>query len=327
MATGDLFDVQGTGGPGGDLRTITLIQFGAMNASGEIVLRLDFDDGRSGHYHVSPAGPVAVEPPAGRCVVFAQNAPNPFARSTRFDFELPAAGRVALNVFDASGVWCAACSTSRVPRDARRSIGAAAAATAYNRAEMSQQPLELDGESGECNRRVVPPCGRAGSGRIGALRLGCFALVLTSMLAFPRGAFARPNLPPNALPQTVRLHLASWHDRAGFNNANLGAALLWNGGLAVGGFANSYGRPSWYGGLVLPVLEVRAFRLELMTGVITGYSESSPVDLVAVPSLGWRLSPRSTLQVVIMPRVVIPANVVHVMFERRFGAREGDPAR
>jgi len=103
VATGDLFDVQGTGGPGADLRTITLIQFGAMNPSGEIALRLDFDDGRSGHYHVSPAGPVAVEPQAGRGVVFAQNAPNPFARSTRFDFELPAPGRVALSVFDASG--------------------------------------------------------------------------------------------------------------------------------------------------------------------------------------------------------------------------------
>jgi hypothetical protein len=61
-----------------------------------------------------------------------------------------------------------------------------------------------------------------------------------------------------------------------------------------------------------------------MGGVISGYSESTPLDVVAVPSLGWRVTPSSTLQIVFMPRFVIPANVVHVMFERRFA---GDRAR
>jgi hypothetical protein len=134
------------------------------------------------------------------------------------------------------------------------------------------------------------------------------------MLAFPASALAQ------LTPRSVRVHVGSWHDRGEYNNANLGAALRWNGGLTVGGFYNSYRRPSWYGGLVVPAFERGGFQLELMTGVITGYSETSPVDLVAVPSLGWRLSPRSSLQVVFMPRFVIPANVVHVMFERRFGA-------
>jgi len=139
------------------------------------------------------------------------------------------------------------------------------------------------------------------------------------MLAFPGVALTQLALPPSCLPQTVRLHVVSLHDRGEFNNANLGVALRWKGGLAAGGFYNSYGRPSWYGGLVVSAFESRAFQLELMTGVITGYSESSPFDLVAVPSLGWHLSPRSSLHVVLMPRFVIPANVVHVMFERRLG--------
>ena len=121
------------------------------------------------------------------------------------------------------------------------------------------------------------------------------------------------------LPQAVRLHVASWHDRGDFNNANLGMALRWEGGLALGGFRNSFGRPSWYGGMVIPAFEGRAFQLELMAGVISGYSDSSPVDLVAVPSLGWRMSPRNSLQVVFMPRFVIPANAVHVMVEHRWG--------
>jgi hypothetical protein len=151
-------------------------------------------------------------------------------------------------------------------------------------------------------------------------------LALTLVLAFPRGASGQRAVPGNLLPQSVRVHIASWHDRGDYNNANLGAALRWNGGLAVGGFYNSYGRPSWYGGLVVPAFEGRAFQVELMAGLITGYSESRPVDLVAVPSLGWRLSPRNALQVVFMPRFVIPANVVHVMFERRLGEVRADRA-
>jgi hypothetical protein len=142
-------------------------------------------------------------------------------------------------------------------------------------------------------------------------------LALTLLLAFPGGVHAQFAVPRACLPQAVRLHVVSWHDRDGFNNLNLGAALRWSGGLTVGGFNNSVGRPSWYGGIVITPIESRALQLELMVGAITGYSESSPADLVAVPSLGWHLSPRNTLQVVFVPRLVIPANVVHVMFERR----------
>ena len=162
--------------------------------------------------------------------------------------------------------------------------------------------------------------------RIRSGRLERLVLAFTFVLAFPRGALALPALARDALPKSVRLHLVSWHDRGDFNNANLGAALLWNGGLTAGGYSNSYGRPSWYGGLVVPAFESRVFRLELMTGVITGYSESNPFDLAAVPILGWRLSPRSALHAVFMPRFVIPANVVHVMFERRFGDSGNDRA-
>lgn len=146
-------------------------------------------------------------------------------------------------------------------------------------------------------------------------------LALTFMLVSPHGALAQ-----FALPQAVRLHVASWHDRGEYNNANLGVALRWKGGLTAGGFHNSFGRPSWYGGLVVPAFERGPLQLELMTGVISGYSDSSPVDLVAVPTLGWRLSPQNSLQVVFMPRFVIPANVVHVMFERRLGSSAADRA-
>lgn len=148
-------------------------------------------------------------------------------------------------------------------------------------------------------------------------------LALTLMLAFPREGFAQLALPTSILPEAVRFHLGSWHDRGGYDNANLGVALRWKSRLVVGGFNNSYSRPSCYGGLVVPAFEKGAVRLELMAGVISGYSDVSPVDLVAVPSLGWRLSPRSSLQVVLMPRVMISANAVHLMYERRLGDGAG----
>jgi len=147
------------------------------------------------------------------------------------------------------------------------------------------------------------------------------------LLTLASGAPAQAAAPGSLLPSAVRLHLVSWHDRGEFENVNLGLALRWKGGPTVGGFHNSFGRASWYAGLIVPLVEKRAFQLELMTGVISGYSESSPVDLVVVPTLGLRLSPQSSLQVVFMPRFVIPANVVHVMFERRLGSRPSDPAR
>lgn len=144
------------------------------------------------------------------------------------------------------------------------------------------------------------------------LRRIAWALALTLVLA--------PSAHAKLSPQALRLHLGSWHDRGDFHNANVGVALRWKGGLTIGGFHNSLGRGSGYGGLVLPILDRRGIQLELMTGVITGYSETSPIDVVAVPILGWRMSERNALQVVFMPRLVIPANAVHVMFERRFGA-------
>jgi hypothetical protein len=139
-------------------------------------------------------------------------------------------------------------------------------------------------------------------------------LALSLVLAFPGAAAAQL-----AWPQYVRLHLGSWHDRSGYDNANLGLAVRWSGGLTVGGFHNSLGRPSYYGGLVVPIFDRRSVRLELMSGVITGYSEASPLDVVAVPTLGWHLSQRNTLQIVFIPRFVIPANAIHLMFERRLG--------
>src|SRR2546422_11381636 len=80
-------------------------------------------------------------------------------------------------------------------------------------------------------------------------------LALALTLAFPGAALAQLAFPRNCLPQTVRLHVVSWHDRGDFNNANLGVALRWNGGLAAGGFYHNYRPAGWVGGLGVPAVE------------------------------------------------------------------------
>lgn len=54
---------------------------------------------------VPAATPTGVEPPAGAVTAFAlrQNTPNPFRAGTSIDFQLPAASRIALRIYDARG--------------------------------------------------------------------------------------------------------------------------------------------------------------------------------------------------------------------------------
>ncbi|MGH7726292.1 MAG: DUF7453 family protein [Candidatus Eiseniibacteriota bacterium] len=101
--TGDLFDVAGSAGTGADMREISAIQFGDLNPDGEMALRLDFVGGGFGIYRVTPQSTTSVDGPAARGVELAQNAPNPFARATRFDFALARPGHARMTVFDASG--------------------------------------------------------------------------------------------------------------------------------------------------------------------------------------------------------------------------------
>jgi len=107
LAAGDLFDVQGSAGPGTDLAPVETIRFGAMNEGGAMALRLDFADGRFGVYGVTRGGTTAVLPPAtpasGPALALARGVPNPFTTGTRLAFTLPAAAHVSLRIHDAAG--------------------------------------------------------------------------------------------------------------------------------------------------------------------------------------------------------------------------------
>lgn len=103
VVTGDLIDAQGHPGDGIDMRAVSNIEFGGMNASGEMAIRLDFGDGAFGFYVVTGAATSVADATPTAAVRLARNVPNPFGSATRLEFDLAAPSRVAVSVFDASG--------------------------------------------------------------------------------------------------------------------------------------------------------------------------------------------------------------------------------
>lgn len=140
------------------------------------------------------------------------------------------------------------------------------------------------------------------------------------LLLFPAACLAQIAWPKRPLPDAVRLHVASWHDRGDFNDANLGLAVHWTGGFSAGGYYNSIRRASWYAGFLVPVYDRHSIRLEVLMGAITGYSDSTPAIPIAVPVFGYQLHPHQSIQLVFLPEFVLPANAVHAMYEVRFGS-------
>ena len=143
------------------------------------------------------------------------------------------------------------------------------------------------------------------------------------LVAAPAASQARLSWPTRPLPDAVRVHAVSWHDRGHYNNANPGLAFHWPGGLEAGGYYNSVNRASWYAGFSVPVYDRHRLKLDVLMGVLSGYSHASPLTPVLVPVVGYRFTPRNTVQVVFIPRLILPANIVHVMVETRLGRLPG----
>lgn len=138
------------------------------------------------------------------------------------------------------------------------------------------------------------------------------------LLLIPATGQAQIQWPKRPLPDAARLHVASWHDRGEFNNANAGLALHWPGGFSAGGYYNSMSRASWYAGFTVPVYDYHSLQLDVMVGALTGYSLATPAIPIMVPVFGYRLNPQNAVQLVFIPHLVLPANIVHAMYEYRF---------
>lgn len=92
----------------------------------------------------------------------------------------------------------------------------------------------------------------------------CFAL-LTSMLS---------------MATTVGMHLASVHERAGFNNTNLGGYVRFENGATVGAYRNSINQDTVYAGYTWRVGD-GPFSVSAVA--LTGYQY--PIVATLIPSL------------------------------------------
>lgn len=82
-------------------------------------------------------------------------------------------------------------------------------------------------------------------------------------------------------PTHVGLHLGSVHDRAGFNNLNLGLAFRWaeksgmlgadTGAFVAGVYCNSLNTPSVYAGYELEWEVAQNWSASIAAGLVTGY--------------------------------------------------------
>ena len=100
---------------------------------------------------------------------------------------------------------------------------------------------------------------------------------------------------PAAHADTVGLHVASWHDRAGYNNVTPGLMYRSNSGLTVGAYCNSESRSarfqaaprcrvSGYAGQTWDWEITPGLTVGITAGVLTGY-QRNPVLPFVVPSI------------------------------------------
>lgn len=128
-------------------------------------------------------------------------------------------------------------------------------------------------------------------------------------------------------PWIVGLHMISWHwpgchdiDRRcePYHNANVGVYARAPSGLTFGGFTNSYGRASAYGGWTF---ESPSKRFALTTALASGYP-NRPVQVMVVPSVRFELRRGLWLRAAGGPRVDSKgAAVLHMTLEWQTGHR------
>ena len=119
-----------------------------------------------------------------------------------------------------------------------------------------------------------------------------------------------PLLPAHA--DTVGLHVASAHvPQRKFNNVNPGLYFRSDTGWTVGGYRNSLGRTSVYGGYTLEY-----GLLALTAGAVTGYQDA--LQPMLVPSLRLFSHEGVSARLAYIPRVEkrIASDVWHLMVER-----------
>lgn len=85
-----------------------------------------------------------------------------------------------------------------------------------------------------------------------------------------------------AQAQTLGLHVATWHDRSGYNNINPGVYVRTDSGFTAGAYRNSIRKPSVHAGYTWA--KPTSFGdISLTAGAVTGYDR--PLQPLLVPSI------------------------------------------
>ena len=119
-----------------------------------------------------------------------------------------------------------------------------------------------------------------------------------------------------AQAQTVGLHLASIHDKPGFNNTNPGIYLKTESGFTLGAVVNSENNPAFYMGKTY-TKPMSSGDLSMTVGGIHGYKLAPIVPLV-VPSLGVNCGEKTTCRISYLTQLhKNGANALHFSIEKR----------
>ena len=128
--------------------------------------------------------------------------------------------------------------------------------------------------------------------------------------------FAAMAAPASVKAATVGLHLASKHDKPGFNDTNPGVYLRNRGGYTVGTVYNSVDRQAFYAGYTFS-RNLGKTEVAVTVGGITGYS--LPVTPMIVPSVAVSITENLRVRFNYLAKIHIDgANALHLAIERKF---------
>jgi hypothetical protein len=123
--------------------------------------------------------------------------------------------------------------------------------------------------------------------------------------------------PMAAMSMTVGLHLASVHDKPGFNDTNPGVYIRTESGITAGTVFNSERKQSFHLGYTWERPISKRLSVAVTVGGITGYK--LPVTPMVIPSAAFKLTEDLSLRVSGLARVNRDgANALHLSLEQRF---------
>lgn len=146
---------------------------------------------------------------------------------------------------------------------------------------------------------------------VSARRIVLALLIALVLVAVP-GLVATPA----HASDTVGLHLASAHSKAGYETGTLGVYVRRSDGLTAGVLRNSYGRLSMHAGWTF---ETGDRRFAITVGAITGYPAATVAPLV-VPSVRIPLASPWAARLSLLPKPPQhgSATALHLSVERDF---------